>query len=143
MSLGTNQQWRDLSAKRAKRRVTSSKLTRVVTEKACRHCGEVKPIAEYHRRAVASDGYESRCKACVSIYRFQLRPAPRPTPVRGEAHHNAKLTQADVDIIEYLINERETLLAKAKTLTNAAIAAKFEVHQRTIDRISSGRGWVR
>lgn len=32
--------------------------------KLCRVCGEAKPLSEYHKKAMAADGYDGRCKAC-------------------------------------------------------------------------------
>nr|WSX52706.1 endonuclease VII domain-containing protein [Streptomyces sp. NBC_00974] len=35
--------------------------------KLCRRCGEVKPHAEWHKNATASDGLGTRCKACKAV----------------------------------------------------------------------------
>ncbi|MFD7294425.1 endonuclease VII domain-containing protein [Streptomyces sp. NPDC059897] len=35
--------------------------------KLCRTCGEIKPHAEWHRNASASDGLSTKCKACRAI----------------------------------------------------------------------------
>jgi hypothetical protein len=35
--------------------------------KLCRACGDVKPHAEWHRNATASDGLSTRCKACRAV----------------------------------------------------------------------------
>lgn len=35
--------------------------------KLCRTCDEIKPHAEWHRNATASDGLSTRCKACRAI----------------------------------------------------------------------------
>ncbi|GAA3781171.1 endonuclease VII domain-containing protein [Streptomyces phyllanthi] len=35
--------------------------------KLCRRCGEVKPHSEWHRKATASDGLSTRCKACRAV----------------------------------------------------------------------------
>jgi len=35
------------------------------TEKVCSGCGELKPLALYHKQASVLDGHASRCKACV------------------------------------------------------------------------------
>ncbi|MGW7330551.1 endonuclease VII domain-containing protein [Streptomyces sp. NPDC054840] len=35
--------------------------------KLCLRCGEVKPHAEWHRNATASDGLSTRCKACRAV----------------------------------------------------------------------------
>ncbi|MFD5340197.1 endonuclease VII domain-containing protein [Streptomyces hawaiiensis] len=35
--------------------------------KLCRTCGEIKPHSEWHRKATASDGLSTRCKACRAV----------------------------------------------------------------------------
>ncbi|MGD6746559.1 endonuclease VII domain-containing protein [Streptomyces sp. BH106] len=35
--------------------------------KLCRTCGEIKPHADWHRNASASDGLSTKCKACRAI----------------------------------------------------------------------------
>lgn len=35
--------------------------------KLCRRCGEIKPHAEWHKNATASDGLATRCRACKAI----------------------------------------------------------------------------
>jgi len=35
-----------------------------MNSKRCSHCGETKPIAQFHRHAGRSDGRQSHCKAC-------------------------------------------------------------------------------
>ena len=61
---------------------------------------------------------------------------------RGTDHHNAKLTDDDIRLILDCVAERERLIAEARKLTNAELAKKFDVHFRTIDRVTSGRGWA-
>lgn len=41
---------------------------RIVTEKCCRKCGEIKPAAEFHYSANSKDGLASTCKACKREY---------------------------------------------------------------------------
>jgi len=54
---------------------------------------------------------------------------------------HAKLTEDDVKMIRELMAEREYHRRQASHLTNAKIAEKYGVHQRTIDRISAGENW--
>ena len=68
-------------------------------------------------------------------------PMNRTKVLRGSQLPHAKLTESDVRLINQLIDERNELLRQAKSLTNAAIADKFGVHVRTIDRISTGESW--
>ena len=52
-----------------------------------------------------------------------------------------KLTTKDVELIRQLIEEREELKRKARELSASRIAEKFEVHPRTIERLTSGQYW--
>jgi len=58
-------------------------------------------------------------------------------PARGMELPQTKLTPDDIRLIRELVAERERLKREAAKLTNAAIAVKFEVHQRTIDRVTT------
>lgn len=60
---------------------------------------------------------------------------------RGSELPQSKLTEADVALIQALVQERRKALELAKSLSNARIAEKFGVHPRTIDRISAGESW--
>jgi transcription initiation factor IIF auxiliary subunit len=68
--------------------------------------------------------------------------AAAKNPVRGSAHHNAKLNEDDVRLVLQLVAERDYHLAEAKKLTNEEIAKKFDVHVRTIDRVTQRSGWI-
>ena len=68
-------------------------------------------------------------------------PLNRTKARRGTQCHNAKLTDSDVRLIRQLVEERESLKRQLKTLTNAAIAEKFDVHQKTIDKVTCGESW--
>lgn len=56
--------------------------------------------------------------------------------------YNAKLTDDDVRHIRALREYREKLLAEAKTLTDAKIAEKFEVHPNVVWKIGNRGAWV-
>ena len=60
---------------------------------------------------------------------------------RGSELPWAKLTEEDVLLIRQLIAEREVMKARLREVTNAKIAEKFGVHQRTVDRVSSYENW--
>ena len=51
----------------------------------------------------------------------------------------AKLTKHDLVLINSLIDHRESLKQDLKGLSNKSLAEKFDVHYRTIDRISGAR----
>lgn len=60
---------------------------------------------------------------------------------RGEDLPQSKLTEDDVRLINELVEYREKLKRELSNLTNAKIGEKFNVHRRTVERITSGRGW--
>ena len=61
---------------------------------------------------------------------------------RGSELPQAKLTEDDVRLIRQAVEERERLRAEASRLTNKSLAGFFNVHQRTIDKITEGHGWT-
>lgn len=61
---------------------------------------------------------------------------------RGEQLPQSKLTDEDVKIIRELVEYRDKIKKELSVLTNSAIAEKFDVSQRTIDRITAGHGWT-
>ncbi len=61
---------------------------------------------------------------------------------RGEGLPQSKLTDDDVRNIRLLVEQRNEYIKQAKQLTNKKIAEKFDVHHRTIDRITSGEAWI-
>ena len=68
-------------------------------------------------------------------------PLNRTKVKRGEELPHSKLTDDDVRSIREMMTERSELYRRAASLSNRAIAAKFDVHVRTIDRISNGETW--
>ena len=58
--------------------------------------------------------------------------------LRGN-RYAAKLTETDLSLIHELIGHREAIKEDLKSLTNKSLAEKFDVHYRTIDRISAAR----
>ena len=61
--------------------------------------------------------------------------------LRDSQHYRAVLDESDVALIRQAVAERERLRAEARLLSNAALADKFGVHIRTIDRITAGENW--
>lgn len=68
-------------------------------------------------------------------------PANRLKVKRGSQLPQSRLTEDDVRLIRQLVEQRDELIRRARELTNARIAEKFDVHRRTIDRVTSGEGW--
>lgn len=67
---------------------------------------------------------------------------PAINPVRGSNHRLAKLTEEDAKLILQCVAERERLRQEALRLSNEKLAEKFNVHVRTIERITSRSGWI-
>lgn len=63
------------------------------------------------------------------------------TKGRGESLPQSKLTESDVKLILKLVDERESLKKQASDLSNKKLAEKFDVHQRTIEKLLSGKTW--
>ena len=61
---------------------------------------------------------------------------------RGEKHIASKLCDEDVVQILDIVAYREKLKKELSTLTNKHIAEKFDVHIRTIDRITVNESWA-
>jgi len=61
---------------------------------------------------------------------------------RGSELPQAKLTEDDVRLIRQAVEERERLRAEASRLTNKSLAEFFNVHRRTIDRVTEGYNWT-
>jgi transcriptional regulator with XRE-family HTH domain len=59
----------------------------------------------------------------------------------GRTPTNAKLTPEDVKNIRELVEIRERYKRKAKELSQAQIAQKFDVSVLTIQRITTGKHW--
>lgn len=68
--------------------------------------------------------------------------APPINPARGEKLPQAKLTDDDIRLIWQCVAERERLRKEAAELSNAALARKFDISIRTMDRITQRRGWI-
>ncbi len=60
---------------------------------------------------------------------------------RGQQLPHAKLTEDDVRLIRELVAHREDLIQQARQLSAAKIAEKFDVHQRTIEKVINGYSW--
>ncbi len=68
-------------------------------------------------------------------------PLNRLACKRGSQLPWAKLDEQKVADIMALIERRDELKAELREMTNAAIAKRYGVHIRTIDRISNGEAW--
>jgi hypothetical protein len=60
---------------------------------------------------------------------------------RGSQLPQSKLHESDVRLIRQAVAERDRLKAQLSQLSNASLAKKFDVHVRTIDRITTGENW--
>ena len=68
-------------------------------------------------------------------------PLNRPKVKRGSDLPHSKLTDDDVRMILQIVEDREEMKRVLKGMTNAAIAHKFGVHVRSIDRVVTGVTW--
>ncbi|WIX32550.1 hypothetical protein QO259_17325 [Salinicola sp. JS01] len=60
---------------------------------------------------------------------------------RGSELPWAKLDERKVAEINAIVDRRNELRRELSELTNAKIAARYGVHQRTIDRVTTGENW--
>lgn len=68
-------------------------------------------------------------------------PINRTKVKRGSDLPHSKLTDDDVRMILQIVEDREEMKRVLKGMTNAAIAHKFGVHVRSIDRVVTGETW--
>lgn len=68
-------------------------------------------------------------------------PLNRTKVLRGSQLPQAKLHEDDVQLILQLVAHRDDLKRQLCLMTNERIAEKFNVHRRTIDRITAGEAW--
>lgn len=62
--------------------------------------------------------------------------------VRGSQHPLARLDEAAVSEILALVEHRNRLKLELNTLTNDALAQRFGVHSRTIEKVIHGESWA-
>lgn len=60
---------------------------------------------------------------------------------RGEGHHFAKLTEAEVERIRFLLEQRDKVRKLMEGLTYEKIAHRFDVSKNAIYHISKGSAW--
>ncbi len=68
-------------------------------------------------------------------------PLNRLSVKRGSQLPWAKLDEAKVADIIAIIERRDALKAELREMTNAAIAKRYGVHIKTIDKVISGVSW--
>lgn len=68
-------------------------------------------------------------------------PLNRLKVKRGSALPQAKLNEHDIKNIRKIVADREHMRKSLSSMTNAALAEKYGVHYRTIDRITAGENW--
>ena len=66
----------------------------------------------------------------------------RTKVLRGSDLPHAKLDEHDIALIRDLVAERNRLRRRAAALSNRALAEKFGVHHRTIEKLISRETWV-
>lgn len=134
------QTWGDLWVKQPKTRFYNQRGRAAQTNaKTCAACRQDLPLTEFHRAGVR--GHSSQCKACRSTARRKDGEPDYSRLMRGENHYFAKLTADDVRLIQSLLNERDELLARARAISNRALAEKFDVSTSAIEKIACGKNW--
>ena len=79
--------------------------------------------------------------AVVAEVKPRKKRGPR-FPVRGQKLPQSKLTNQDIRDIKSARLQREKLLAYIReNLSNEAIAARFGVHHRTVEKVLQGQTW--
>lgn len=68
-------------------------------------------------------------------------PLNRLSVKRGSQLPHAKLNEAQVSEILYSVDLRNRLRERASALSNKALAKKYGVHYRTIERVVQGETW--
>lgn len=68
-------------------------------------------------------------------------PLNRLRVKRGSQLPHAKLDEAKVREIFAIVAERDELKVRLRGMTNEAIAARYGVHQRTVDRVTALENW--
>lgn len=61
----------------------SKGLTAIGDSKACRMCGETKPLSEYHSAMNLRDGRKTACKNCLNTQTYERRSKCKKTSTTG------------------------------------------------------------
>ena len=69
-----------------KRRRMNQEPPPETTMKRCSKCGEVKPLAEYHKAYATADGRKDVCKACSAAHSKVYAKTPNGRAVKDAAH---------------------------------------------------------
>jgi hypothetical protein len=83
--------------------------------KQCSLCHEIKDLTDFHRRAKAADGRQSRCKACVKQFDAERygRDHEHMNRVRREHHHANREAECE-RMRGWYANNRESEQARAR-----------------------------
>jgi hypothetical protein len=92
--------------------------------KACRDCGEVKPLDDFQKMPSARDGRRNRCKACGAVY--------------ARAYRTANLAAIKAGEMRYRAENRERLAQRVRE-RKAENPELFSAHGRRYYRKNAGR----
>jgi hypothetical protein len=83
--------------------------------KQCSLCHETKDLTDFHRRAKAADGRQSRCKACVKQFDAEryARDHERMNQVRMN-YHEANRDAENARMRGWYLDNRESEQARAR-----------------------------
>jgi 5-methylcytosine-specific restriction endonuclease McrA len=81
--------------------------------KRCTGCGETKPLSEFNKQAIQSDGHTTRCKACTKIAQAERYIAHREEyNTRSHADYRANIEQRRaVRKAKYAANREKSIAA--------------------------------
>ena len=100
----------------------------LLVEKACRVCGVVKPLADYHRNRARPDGHRTECKDCANAYALAYLAEERAKDPEGLRRRTRQSTDR---------HRRRTGNARGKALDAArrrATQELIEAHREEFER---------
>ena len=72
-------------------------MNEVITEKACVHCGQVKPVGEFYRKTATPDGYQPWCKSCVAEYKIEYNKTHKKSKVCSGCNRRLPISHFDIN----------------------------------------------
>ena len=77
------------------------------------------------------------------VNRAEYLPRAREWVRRGQDLPHARLSEEDIKEIRSAVAQRESLRSHIRqTLSNAALASRFGVHPRTIEKVVQRETWI-
>jgi hypothetical protein len=105
-----------------------------VNTKKCSKCGEIKPVTEFYKRKDSKDGYNGKCKECISLKNKEYLKKNRDTRITY-----FKQWRKDNQEKHYALNKRKyyenrsTILQQKKFYGKSLANYNTYAHKLTID----------